>query len=1657
MDSDSESSSEPDGYVQDGFVVPDEPLEDHLSDQELVPKKRRIRLKRNDQDDIDLIQENFGIVKENPPEKKPKLKKSDSEESLEPGEIPLAYNESIQLAASIFGTSTVSAVKEERTIDFEPAERHEKFIRSEDDVIRELDIPERLQIVFKNRENPNEKEIGLECQWLLNKLLEKSLVADPIILQKKLTNFLYFYRIEKYEIPFIAKYRIHVLKPELDCDIWELYNWDKEWSYLYSTKESMTNLYKLSESNMIALSKGQNLYNNEKVLTKPCKEVEDELGLYPANYVFHISDLEAFFKVHVYTYTTGRHTAKSYNPLQDSRNNKIDYFTQKAALTPSEFSENLKSGTMINSPIKPAIKPQNLAFELLSSVYTEEIHVISAACELMKSELAALPSIRSYIRDLYLKYARICTSPNEKGRTILDVFHPYYRVKNLVEGKAINTWTPELWAEVLKCEEQELIQVEFKLPWENDKENDRIFHSIKHLYLTQAEDEIENDWNLFRSQVLKQALAQLYEETKDIVRKDLTLSAEDWIRTQVQTNFFKLINTGKLKTDSGKIISFVTDPDSQVFGLSYMVVLNEYGEILEIANFNTLTLRKTEGIHDSDKSRYIKEKNQLAKIILQYQPDAIIIGSNSLQSITLRKNLMQLIEYLQMDTFNEMESELQIDRNNLLRNLTPVYMINPQVPKLFASSQRSKRLFPEYKILTRIAISLGRMVQNACAETLCLHSDPNELQLKYLNLHPLQSLISVPSFLGAIEIVALDYVSQTGVLINEVINRDHLAPLLSFVPGLGPVKAHGLIENIKQKSGGKLLMRAQLVGKRMLGNRVYENAAGFIRIPYEERESDPLDSTRIHPESYELAKVIARSVFSDSHIRDENLIQEVMSRPQKMLELDLEKYAEIHQAKTGLYIKGVLESIVSELTTPYYILDKKIFEVTTDELLYLTTGETKHTLKKGSVVQACVLNFDDRKNVLKCRLECGLEATVDMKFIPEKKNEDQEERFKKGEVITARVIEVNTKSQGKDVFFKIRLSLQPDDIINHGKFIQLNLDDAFVMEDADWIEKAIMEDEYKTGQKYIPRVVNHPKFKNIGLRTACEELFNKDIGESLFRPSSRGQDHLTCTWKFYDFIYSHLDIIEEGKPAINMLGTKFRISNDVYDSLQEILDRYVGPCEKLTKDSISHPKFKDTISGGSKLIENLLIQERRARPSSIPYYFTIRPEYPQYFLLYYLPREEIICEYIKVKPRGLFFHEAYHPNINFLISWFKRHYVDKTYKSQLIRSKPPIIDTSNHLSIPGRVAVEEPKIGTWNDENSKPMTPRNFPDATPYAKTPHIGNQEWAGGKEMTRTPRADDWEMSRNFDSWGDKTPREGAEVPKEQSRDKADNSWGETSNWADVPTVPETNWSEEPKTRGERGERGIRRGGRGCRKCGEEGHMSRECTSEKKDACFKCGQIGHMSRECPNPSERPPRPCYNCGETGHISKECPNPSNKQSNGRECFKCGQTGHMSRECPNPDESRGRRPRGRGRGRRETGNDDSNAFSGGTSDWAGSGDTSGWGDTKTSSAGWGGEATTSSAGWGGEATTSSAGWGGEAVTSSAGWGDANPATNAWGSEPSAGQKTDSWNKESKPAEKSGWEAPSTEKSEWSSKPEEKKDSWGSSEKKEVNDWSSSNNW
>ena len=72
---------------------------------------------------------------------------------------------------------------------------------------------------------------------------------------------------------------------------------------------------------------------------------------------------------------------------------------------------------------------------------------------------------------------------------------------------------------------------------------------------------------------------------------------------------------------------------------------------------------------------------------------------------------------------------------------------------------------------------------------------------------------------------------------------------------------------------------------------------------------------------------------------------------------------------------------------------------------------------------------------------------------------------------------------------------------------------------------------------------------NITSTAAIKNLMKEDNGEFYFRPSSRGSDHLTLTWKFYENNIVHIDIVEEDKPIGANIGRKLRISDEIYENL----------------------------------------------------------------------------------------------------------------------------------------------------------------------------------------------------------------------------------------------------------------------------------------------------------------------------------------------------------------------------------------------------------------------------------------------------------------------------------------------------------------------------
>lgn len=107
----------------------------------------------------------------------------------------------------------------------------------------------------------------------------------------------------------------------------------------------------------------------------------------------------------------------------------------------------------------------------------------------------------------------------------------------------------------------------------------------------------------------------------------------------------------------------------------------------------------------------------------------------------------------------------------------------------------------------------------------------------------------------------------------------------------------------------------------------------------------------------------------------------------------------------------------------------------------------------------------------------------------------------------------------------------------------------------------------------MKRKIQHARFQNISSVVAVKNLQREDNGEFYFRPSSRGTNHLTLTWKFFETNLVHVDIEEFDKAVGANIGSRLKISSEFYENLQEIVERYITPCNRSLREVTMHPKF----------------------------------------------------------------------------------------------------------------------------------------------------------------------------------------------------------------------------------------------------------------------------------------------------------------------------------------------------------------------------------------------------------------------------------------------------------------------------------------------------
>jgi protein Tex len=171
-------------------------------------------------------------------------------------------------------------------------------------------------------------------------------------------------------------------------------------------------------------------------------------------------------------------------------------------------------------------------------------------------------------------------------------------------------------------------------------------------------------------------------------------------------------------------------------------------------------------------------------------------------------------------------------RNN---NLKCHYIIvNEAGASVYSASELAKREFPDLEASQRGNISIGRRLLDPLAELVKI--DPKSIGVGLYQHDVDQKLLT-----KKLDVVVESCVNYVGVNLNTASSA-----LLTYVSGLNKRIAENIVKHREKK--GKFRNRKELLEVTGLGEKVFEQSAGFLRIP---EADNPLDNTFIHPESYD--------------------------------------------------------------------------------------------------------------------------------------------------------------------------------------------------------------------------------------------------------------------------------------------------------------------------------------------------------------------------------------------------------------------------------------------------------------------------------------------------------------------------------------------------------------------------------------------------------------------------------------------------------------------------------------------------------------------------------------------------------------------------------------------------------------------------------------
>ena len=161
---------------------------------------------------------------------------------------------------------------------------------------------------------------------------------------------------------------------------------------------------------------------------------------------------------------------------------------------------------------------------------------------------------------------------------------------------------------------------------------------------------------------------------------------------------------------------------------------------------------------------------------------------------------------------------------------------------VYSASEIAAREFPEMDVSLRGAVSIARRLQDPLAELV-------KIEPKAIGVGQYQHDVNQVKLARALDARVEDCVNAVGVDVNTA-----SAPLLARVAGLSASVAENVVKF--RDANGAFRSREQLKKVPRLGDKAYEQCAGFLRIP---AGDNPLDASAVHPEAYPVIERIIKA------------------------------------------------------------------------------------------------------------------------------------------------------------------------------------------------------------------------------------------------------------------------------------------------------------------------------------------------------------------------------------------------------------------------------------------------------------------------------------------------------------------------------------------------------------------------------------------------------------------------------------------------------------------------------------------------------------------------------------------------------------------------------------------------------------------------------